>query len=233
MKNALKTTPHQDLKVRKEMFNLLIPDKDLNDKIVLDVGCGFGAFLLYCLEKNSKKVCGIEISDADLENARSYLYNSKIELKKGSAIKIPYPDNYFDTVVSFEVLEHIPKNRENKMFSEINRVLKDNGVLYLTTPYNSLVSKYLDPAFYLIGHRHYSEKEIQNYSTSNGFEISKIKKIGTIWELLNLLILYISKWVLKRDKMFKEFIHKKVLQDLKNKEGFMNIYIKATKKSKN
>lgn len=47
--------------------------------------------------------------------------------------RFPYPDGYFDTVLCCELLEHL-KSDPMHMMSEINRVLKSNGVLLLTTP---------------------------------------------------------------------------------------------------
>jgi 2-polyprenyl-3-methyl-5-hydroxy-6-metoxy-1,4-benzoquinol methylase len=46
--------------------------------------------------------------------------------------KIPYDDDFFDYVVAFEVIEHVPFY--HNMMAEIDRVIKDSGVLFLTTP---------------------------------------------------------------------------------------------------
>lgn len=231
MKNTLNTSADRDYQIRKEGFDVLIDIKDLKNKKILDIGCGFGAFIKYALEKGSIEVSGIEISEDDLKEAKSSFKSSKVILKEASAVSLPFPNNYFDTVVSFEVLEHIPKNTENKMFSEINRVLKKNGVLYLSTPFASIISKYFDPAFYLIGHRHYSKKQLQSFADNNQLKIVKMRTIGTFWEFINLYNLYFSKWVLRREKIFENFIISKVLKDLKNEktQGFMNIFIKAVK----
>jgi ubiquinone/menaquinone biosynthesis C-methylase UbiE len=52
-----------------------------------------------------------------------------VELKKGSATKIPYPDNYFDLVVSSEVIEHVPNTK--KALKEMIRVTKPGGNLII------------------------------------------------------------------------------------------------------
>jgi ubiquinone/menaquinone biosynthesis C-methylase UbiE len=231
MKNTINTTTKRDYEIRKAGFDVLINPNDLRNKRILDIGCGFGAFLMYALEKGAKEVSGVEISEQDLKTAKKSLQAKNVILKEGSAINLPFPDSYFDTVVSFEVLEHIPKNTELKMFSEINRVLKKEGILYLSTPYASIISKYLDPAFYLIGHRHYSKKQLEIYASKNNLQILKLRTIGTIWEFFNLYSLYFSKWVLRREKIFEKEIISRVLKDLKDEDkiGFMNIFIKAKK----
>jgi ubiquinone/menaquinone biosynthesis C-methylase UbiE len=231
MKNTLNTSTNRDYEARKVGFDILVNVEDLKGKKILDIGCGFGAFLMYALEKGAKEVSGVEVSEQDLKTAKNSLKSKNVILKEGSAINLPFPDNYFDTVVSFEVLEHIPKNTELKMFSEINRVLKKGGILYLSTPYASFISKYSDPAFYLIGHRHYSKKQLEIFTSKNNLQILKLRTIGTIWEFLNLYSLYFSKWVLRREKIFEKEIVSRVIKDLKdeNKMGFMNIFIKALK----
>jgi SAM-dependent methyltransferase len=46
---------------------------------------------------------------------------------------LPYPDNYFDAVIFSEVIEHLNIN-PLPVLQEINRILKPDGILYITTP---------------------------------------------------------------------------------------------------
>lgn len=46
--------------------------------------------------------------------------------------ELPFKDNHFDLVIATEVFEHIPHFRETK--KEIERVLKDEGFIILSTP---------------------------------------------------------------------------------------------------
>lgn len=50
----------------------------------------------------------------------------------GSAMQIPLPDSAFDTVVSTEVLEHVPEPL--RALKEMRRVIKPGGHLILTVP---------------------------------------------------------------------------------------------------
>lgn len=47
--------------------------------------------------------------------------------------RIPRPDGYYDMVLCFELIEHLERD-PMFMVAEINRVLKPQGILYLSTP---------------------------------------------------------------------------------------------------
>ncbi|MFH8093007.1 MAG: class I SAM-dependent methyltransferase [Candidatus Aenigmatarchaeota archaeon] len=93
------------------------------NEVVLDVGCGSGRFIRL-LSSLVKEIHGIDISEEALKIAK----NMKIKnasLKKGSALKIPYGNNFFDKVICIDVIEHI--RDDEKVLKEIKRVLKKGG----------------------------------------------------------------------------------------------------------
>ncbi|WP_034059137.1 class I SAM-dependent methyltransferase [Lacinutrix jangbogonensis] len=67
--------------------------------------------------------------------------------KQLDILDIDEPDNYFDVIVCYYVLEHI--DLDNKAMLELYRILNENGVCYIQTPFkegdiyedNSIVSK--------------------------------------------------------------------------------------------
>jgi len=227
MKNILNEKPINKLTARLNFSTKFVLDKDLKDKKVLDIGCGFGWFELNALDRGVKQIAGIEISAEDLKAAKS-IKDKRVIFEIGGALKLPFEDNYFDTVVAWEVIEHIPKHTESKMFKEVKRVLKKNGSFYLSTPYDSFLSKYTDPAWWLIGHRHYSKDKLINLGKKNQFKILEVYIKGSWWNLINILNLYFSKWVFRRKQFFEEALCRKEEKEFK-KEGFMGIFIKYEK----
>lgn len=229
MKNILEEKPTPELNNRMAFSMNFVEDNDLKNKTVLDIGCGFGWCELNFLDREVKKICGIEITKADLQAAKDNIKNKSAEFKIGSALEIPYPDNSFDAIVSWEVIEHIPKNTELKMFQEVARVLKPNGVFYLSTPYDHPIAKYLDPAWWLIGHRHYSIKQLKFFAKSTKMITDKITRKGKIWSSISLLNMYISKWIFRS----KPLSHSFFLNQEKNEyhtEGYVNIFVRYIKK---
>jgi len=230
MKNILNEKPDLDLNTRLKFSNKLVDTRDIKNKKVLDIGCGFGWFELNVLKKGVKEVAGIEISALDLKPARENIKDKHAIFKIGGALKIPFKDNYFDTVVAWEIIEHIPKNTENRMFREVRRVLKKNGAFYLSTPYDSFWSKYFDPAWWLIGHRHYSKEKLINLGDKNGLEVSRIYLKGRWWGLINLLNLYTAKWIFRRGPFLESKLLKREDDEYGLKKGFMGIFVKYEKK---
>lgn len=229
MKNILDEKPNIILTGRLKRTMQFVSVEDLKNKNVLDVGCGYGWFVYNALKKGSSKVAGIEISENDLATVKKYLKNKKFTSKIGSAIDIPFKDNTFHTVVAWEVIEHIPKKTERIMFREASRVLKKNGILYISTPYHTLLSTFLDPAYWLVGHRHYTERKLRELAGED-FKVVKIEKIGGYWTILSILNMYFAKWIFKRERFFKSFFLKRTNKEYTSrKEGIQNIIIKYQK----
>ena len=201
---------------------------DIAGKDTADIGCGFGSFVLHMLEQQAKSVTGLEITEKDISTARKYIDGDRATFHVGSAIDIPLESCSLDTIVSWEVLEHIPKGTENQMFSEISRVLRSGGVFYLSTPHKSFWSCVADPAWLLIGHRHYSKQQLLFYAEKAGLKVDKLEVRGRFWVLAASLNMYFSKWVLRRKPIFgKSFAKKDTREYLK--PGFVTIFMKLHK----
>ncbi|MCK5282731.1 MAG: class I SAM-dependent methyltransferase, partial [Nanoarchaeota archaeon] len=118
----------------------------LKGKKILDIGCEAGHVSLR-LTKRGADVFSFDIIKAALVKFRKKAQNnSKIFL--AAAQKMPLKDNIFDYVVCTEVIEHMPKL--DLCISEMKRVLKPNGRLFLTFP-NEKLRKTLYPLAKLCG----------------------------------------------------------------------------------
>lgn len=89
----------------------------------LDVGCAKG-FLLYDLkcEMHGIEVAGLDISSYAVECAPD---DVRSEIFIGNCVKLPFPDNYFDAVVSINTVHNLPLNECKQAISEICRVAKN------------------------------------------------------------------------------------------------------------
>ncbi len=229
MKNLLDEKPDAKLEGRLRESLLFVNNKDVKDKIILDIGCGYGWCELNFLKKGAKKIIGIEITEEDLSTVKKNIKDKRASFEVAGATKLPFNDSSFDTVVCWEVIEHIPKNTEPVMFKEINRVLKKTGVLYLSTPYNNFFCKVLDPAWWLIGHRHYSSKALNDYGKRNGFKVNKLVVKGGWWSILNLLLFYVFKWLFRVSLSDDSALAKKSNSEYKRNDGIFDIFVKYTK----
>lgn len=111
----------------------LKPD-DFQHKRILEIGSGRGGFSnhLAHLTPPPEKIVAADYSEEALAIARSKFLSPLIEWSRQDIMAINYPDNSFDTVISCETIEHVPDSR--KAISELYRVLKPGGTLYLTCP---------------------------------------------------------------------------------------------------
>ncbi len=97
----------------------------LNSKSrILDIGCGKG-YLLYDFLKvmPDAEVYGIDISKYAIENSKPEI---KDKLRLGNAKSLPWPDNYFDLVISINTFHNLYAFDLEKSLIEMERVSKKN-----------------------------------------------------------------------------------------------------------
>ena len=100
---------------------------DLNDKEIIDVGCG-GGILSEGLASKGARVTGIDLAEKALGVAKLHLHESgsKIEYQKSSAedYSSDKPEA-FDVVTCMEMLEHVPD--PGSIVASCSRLLKPGG----------------------------------------------------------------------------------------------------------
>ena len=93
---------------------------------VLDLGCGDGSYA------KRLKDLGFDVIAGDIDVTR-LKYKNEIEFKHCDITKeIPFPTNYFDYVLLMEVIEHL--RNPYVVMPEINRIIKTDGFLIISTP---------------------------------------------------------------------------------------------------
>jgi SAM-dependent methyltransferase len=134
-------------KIRKSW----LPD---NPKRILDLGCNVGALLKnLTLWYPDAQIFGVDINAKALEKARVLVPNADIRLSGGESL--PFEDDTFDLVTSFEVLEHVPESLRRVVFSEVERILRPGGTFVISVPHKGLFRwmdsnnfRFLFPNFY-------------------------------------------------------------------------------------
>lgn len=104
----------------RAFFRAFLISQFMRPKKVLDIGCGLGYFIYY-LRRFGVEAYGVEFSDYARNNALPFVREF---IKPGDVRSLPFEDNFFDLVTSFDVLEHIPKHEIKKAIAECTRVSK-------------------------------------------------------------------------------------------------------------
>lgn len=116
----------------KHLFAYEYTKEKLNTGLeVLEVGCGEG-YGTSILAQSESNIIGVDIDSITIDNANANYGSDNCKYKLYDGVKLPFTEEKFDVVVSFQVIEHVPD--DVAFLAEIKRVLKVGGVLYLATP---------------------------------------------------------------------------------------------------
>jgi len=148
---------------------------------ILDLGCGTGKFLHNYYELGA--ICsGVDlVNNFQFQNKKNYkLTNSNFQnfLKKNR--------KKFDVIFIFEFLEHLTLYERNILFKYLPKILKTNGMIFLSTLNRNIISTFMsiniaenllkllpknthDPKLYL------KPSEIQNLSNKNGLKLLNVQ----------------------------------------------------------
>ena len=148
---------------------------------ILDLGCGTGKFLHNYYELGA--ICsGVDlVNNFQFQNKKNYkLINSNFQnfLKKNR--------KKFDVIFIFEFLEHLTLNERKVLFKYLPKILKTNGIIFLSTLNRNIVSTFMsiniaenllkllpknthDPKLYL------KPSEIQTLSNKNSLKLLNVQ----------------------------------------------------------
>ncbi|WP_212004066.1 bifunctional 2-polyprenyl-6-hydroxyphenol methylase/3-demethylubiquinol 3-O-methyltransferase UbiG [Chitinophaga sp. HK235] len=88
-----------------EAFSKLLPS--LQNKRVLDLGCGFGWHCRYVMEQHAASVTGVDISEKMLEKAQELNSGPGIVYRQQAIEDITFEDSAFDVVISSLALHYV------------------------------------------------------------------------------------------------------------------------------
>lgn len=181
-----------------ELWQELIKQEDK----LLDVGCWNGE-RIYRL-RHKCNVYGIDIDETKLNQCRKEIKDKLyfLDITKDIEFNIE-----FDFVLLRDVLEHI--ENDDLVLENINKAMKKDGYLILSTPRHIPFLNFYDPAWIRWKlsikekHKHYKKKELFELLEDNGFEIKHYHIEGTMTWLLSRWVNGFLKYVLHSRKQIK------------------------------
>jgi SAM-dependent methyltransferase len=121
-----------------------LDEESNNNKILLEIGCGFGNVALKCLAGKIKELSAMDLSQEHLQlltlriwqsygnNSAEYL--QKLKLFCGKApYSLPDVENYYDAILIDKVLHFLLPDEIKDFFKWANKALKVNGKIYIST----------------------------------------------------------------------------------------------------
>lgn len=140
----------------------LLENTRLQDKEVLDVGCGTGILSLLCLRRGSARVVCGDLSEYMLGQCKAKLSAAgygpeRAEFLELDAESLPFRDHSFDAVVSGMVLGLMPN--QARALSEMARVLRPGGLLAVSAQGPELYQEPIEvcfrtvPSRFVVGYR--------------------------------------------------------------------------------
>ncbi len=192
--------PENMFNLSEELIYKLIPD----NKRVLDIGAGDGRLCVKLAKNKKGEVFGIDISDLSIKISEAKKQPGlKLYFQKADARELPFENNYFDYVISKDLLEHLPAKDHVKHLKEVWRALKPGGSYLLYTPpllaYKNLEGLHLKQykliELYRLLKSHFKKVEVYSVLLSFLNITAKIPK-----PIINLICIYEE--VLQKTKLF-------------------------------
>ena len=167
-----KPAEHYKSEFPQQVLTLLKSNKT---RRILDIGAGDGTNLLF-LSKRGFEAFGLELSGEGVKKAQNAAQHedSKITIVQRDMFKpLPYDDEFFDAVYSYQALNHGTLKQILELFKEINRVLRVGGIFSVkTADIDSFKIKKISGKTYLDEEtsQRYEEVDEQTYLPLDGEE---------------------------------------------------------------
>ncbi len=172
--------------IRSGLYNAIVHLAPQIEGNILDIGCGQKPYESIFLNAKSYIGVDIEVSGHNHKDSKvDFFYDGEI---------LPFPDSSFDSLVCFEVLEHV--FNVDELFAELTRVLKPNGLFLATVPFvwEEHEAPYDSARYTSYGMEHIAKK--------NNFEIIElIKSTTNVLTIGQLIINYVVQYVMPRGRV--------------------------------
>jgi len=169
------TTPHP-VDAQKRLCEIMGHMAQISSaEIIADIGSGIlGPAKIWNSQYPSLQISSVNVNFSQLASVEP----GNISKLNSTARMLPFSNSSLDRVIALESAQHFKPIGD--FFSESNRVLKDDGILALAIPTaidDSNLSN-LGILKFTWSSEHYSQKNIKNEISKNGFEIIQSNNIG-------------------------------------------------------
>lgn len=141
---------------------------------VIDLGCGIAPY--------KQIILGVADSYVGVDWPKSFHGNPNTDVYASLRERLPFRGACADTVVSFQVVEHLPD--PNTLLAEAQRILRPGGSLFLTIPFMWLVHE--APFDYC----RYTRHGLQHLLQKHGFVEIEIRENTGFWQMWSLKFNY-------------------------------------------
>lgn len=166
---------------------------------ILDFGTGSGIFAVLLSQTNKDvSICAIDTykdksqKDPNFEDTSSQqklIWNVfhkmfQIDFTHYNSLDIPFPNNTFDIVIAYAIIEHIEPRELDNIFREVKRVMKINGLFFVfKTPRKLALTEHLANFLRLGSHEIlYGDLEIKHMFSKYHFDVVENWKSNMVRE---------------------------------------------------
>ncbi len=145
---------------------------------LLDLGCGTKPYKTLSGENGARWI-GLDYKNTPSGRSAADVF--------GSALDLPFGTGTFDTILSTQVLEHVP--RPHALIREAHRVLKPGGHLVLTAPQTNPLHE--EPSDYF----RYTCHGLRSLAEQVGFRVVHIRPLGGAIATVGQLVVWHCNWI--------------------------------------
>lgn len=143
---------------------------------VLDAGCGTGGMMAYLTRyAAAQDIVGIDFSETAL---RFCVERQQQMLARASVSELPFPNETFDLITSFDVLQHVPDGKDANAIAEFYRVLRPGGIAFIRVAAYQWMRSGHDDAIAV--QRRYNLDELTAHLRNAGFVIRRATYANTL-----------------------------------------------------
>ena len=131
------------MKSYEKSIDLVKEEIDLENKLVLDIGTGTGAWAAMFMKNNASAVHGVDIATKMLKESKRK--HPEIEFSIGNAEKLDQiKDNSYDIVTASYVVHGVKADRRAKIIAEMRRISKKHIIIHDFVGRTALFVRFLE-----------------------------------------------------------------------------------------